>query len=182
MNNPITSYFDYILAGLILIGRLGDILSTYYATPKLVIESNIIARKFRWPFAALTLLVCVVPFYSTPLGILILVPTFLVCFSNISQLALIKLVGENDFKKIIIAAINKHGIGKMLFFLYLSNMFIMSIGLLGMLLSSATEWGYWIGFGIVLFSMALLLHKTIFLLKLSKEARNLRYSITISEA
>ena len=182
MTNLISSNFTYVLAILIFIGRLGDILSTYCATPKLVIETNIIARKFRWPFAALTTLVCLVPFYSTPLGVLILVPTFFVCFSNISQLALIKLFGENDFKKIIIAAINKHGLGIMLLFLYLSNTFILARGLLGMLLSRETEWGYWIGLGIVLFAIALILHKTIFLIKLSKEAKTLKYSIVINEA
>lgn len=182
MNNLISAHFDYLLVVLILTGRLGDVLSTYYATPELTIESNIIARKFRWPFAAATLLICLVPLLSATLGILILVPTYFVCFSNISQLGLIKLFGESDFKKVIIVAINRNGIGKMLLFLYLSNMFLICVGLLTMLLCRTTEWGYWVGAGIAIFPVAVLLHKTIFLLKLSGEAKNLRYSITINDA
>jgi hypothetical protein len=176
------AHFDYFLVVLILIGRMGDILSTYYATPNLSIESNMLMKKFRWPFAILSTLICIVPLYSTTLGVLVLVPTFLVCFSNISQLGIIKLFGENGFKKIIITAINKLGIGKILLFLYLSHAFVISIGLLSMLLSRKTEWGYWIGLGIVFFSVSLLFHKTIYLMKLSKRARSLNYSVTINEA
>lgn len=178
----IAVHFNYILVILILIGRLGDILSTYYATPNLVMEANIIMRKLRWPFAVLSTLICLIPFYSTALGVMLLVPTYFVCFSNISQLGLIKLFGEDDFRKVVITAINKNGIGKMLIFLYLSNAFIISIGLMTMLISRTTEWGYWIGVGIAFFSVALLFHKTIFLLKLSKVAKNTSYSIRINEA
>jgi hypothetical protein len=46
----------HTIAFLLLLARLGDIGSTYLATPNLKLEANVLARRFKWPFAWLTVL------------------------------------------------------------------------------------------------------------------------------
>ena len=52
----------HVLCGLILLGRLGDIISTWLITPKLDLEANPIVRRLGWRFAVLTVLICLVPY------------------------------------------------------------------------------------------------------------------------
>ena len=56
--------FTHVLFVLLLVARLGDVGTTFLATPRLRLEANPIARKFGWPFALLTLGVCFLPYYS----------------------------------------------------------------------------------------------------------------------
>jgi hypothetical protein len=74
--------FEHSLAALILVARIGDIASTYLATPRLVLEANPIARRLGWPFALLTLLLALAPYYNTAAGVLVLVPSLLVASRN----------------------------------------------------------------------------------------------------
>src|SRR5438046_10429367 len=69
---------EHILCVVILIGRIGDIGSTYLVTPGLRLEANPVARKLRWPFALLTVLVCLVPYWNTPLAVPIAVMSLVV--------------------------------------------------------------------------------------------------------
>src|SRR5262249_19699539 len=55
--------FQHVLALLILIGRVGDIGSTYLATPRLTLEANPFVRRLRWPFGVVSLGLCLVPYY-----------------------------------------------------------------------------------------------------------------------
>jgi len=73
---------EHLLCALILLSRLGDIGSTYLVTPKLRLEANPIVRKLGWWFAVATLLLCLVPYYWTPAGIIILIPSLMVSAAN----------------------------------------------------------------------------------------------------
>jgi len=54
MKTLILNNLDHFLCIMLLISRLGDIISTYLAIPKLVLEIKPVIRKLRWPFAILT--------------------------------------------------------------------------------------------------------------------------------
>src|SRR5271154_5888940 len=88
MSEYIVSHFklEHLLCGLILISRIGDIGSTYLVTPNLKLEANPIVRKLGWKFAFLTLFVCLVPYYSTAMGVVVLVVSLLVSAQNTSKI------------------------------------------------------------------------------------------------
>src|SRR5687767_4126428 len=88
---------EHVLCGLILLGRVGDIVSTRLITPKLKLEANLLAKKLGWPFGILTLLVCLLPYYSLPAGIVVLVPSLMVSSSNIAKIWVVRAYGEDEF-------------------------------------------------------------------------------------
>ena len=87
---------EHVLCGLILLGRLGDIASTRLITPNLVLEANPIMRRLGWRFAALTVLVCLVPYYSWQLGVMLVPPFFLISANNISRIWVVRAMGERQ--------------------------------------------------------------------------------------
>ena len=90
------------LAILILISRLGDIGSTYLASPNLELESNTVIRRLRWPFAALTILVFIIPWWDIGSGIVIMVASLLVAASNSSKIWLIRAMGETEYYALMV--------------------------------------------------------------------------------
>ena len=74
----LATHFEHVLCALILLGRVGDVGTTYLATPTLRLEANPIMRKLGWRFAVLTLLLCLIPYYSTALGVMVVVPSLMV--------------------------------------------------------------------------------------------------------
>src|SRR5579864_9285673 len=63
----------HVLCALLLIARLGDIGTTYLATPRLRLEANPIVRKLGWPFALLSLGACFLPYYSITIAVPVLI-------------------------------------------------------------------------------------------------------------
>jgi hypothetical protein len=59
----------HVLCGLLLVSRIGDVLSTYLLTPSLALEANPVVRKLGWRFAVLSLGACVVPYFSLPVAV-----------------------------------------------------------------------------------------------------------------
>jgi hypothetical protein len=90
------------LAIIILISRLADIGSTYLASPNLELESNGVIRRFRWPFAILTLFVFIIPYWDIGSGIVILVASLLVATSNSSKIWLIRAMGETEYYALMV--------------------------------------------------------------------------------
>ena len=43
--------FPHFLAALVLLSRIGDVLSTYLVSPTLLLESNAFVRRWGWPLA-----------------------------------------------------------------------------------------------------------------------------------
>ena len=61
---------DHGLALLIFVGRLGDIWSTHFLTPNLVLEANPLVRRFKRSTFALGFLLCLVPYFDVNLGVM----------------------------------------------------------------------------------------------------------------
>jgi hypothetical protein len=144
------------LAVLILIARLGDIGSTYVATPTLRMESNPVMRFGGWKLAALTLLACLIPYYSAPLGLSALVLSLLVTSSNLSKGWLMRALGETDYQSVIQLAAARSSLSTALAFVLGSAV---SVGLAGLIMifvsGGSGTWGYWAAVGVALYALAI---------------------------
>src|SRR6267143_684690 len=73
------------LALIILVGRLGGVLSTLFVTPNLVLEANPVVRRFKWPTMIAGFALCVVPYFDILLAIMVAVPSLLITASNLTR-------------------------------------------------------------------------------------------------
>jgi hypothetical protein len=139
------------LAVLILLSRLGDIGSTYLASPNLELESNSVIRRLRWPFAVLTILVFIIPWWDVGSGIVIMVASFLVAASNSSKLWLIRAMGESEYRALLVRMAAGARLLPSLIFSLMPALFMSILGGTIMYLypSETTDPGYHIGLGVV---------------------------------
>jgi hypothetical protein len=144
------------LALLILVARLGDIGSTYLATPTLQMESNPLMRFGGWKLALLTVLACLIPYYDAQLGLTMLVLSLLVTGSNLSKGWLMRALGETDYQVMIRAAAQRSSLPAALGFALGGAA---SVGLAGAVMMFASggsdTWGYWAASGVTLYALAM---------------------------
>jgi len=140
-----------ILAILILLSRLSDIGSTYLASPNLELESNSVIRRLRWPFAVLTILVFIIPWWDVGSGIVIMVASLLVAASNSSKLWLIRAMGETEYRALLVSMAASARLFPSLIFSLMPALFMGILGATVMYLypNEATDPGYHVGLGIV---------------------------------
>lgn len=146
----------HVIAVLLLLARIGDIGSTYLATPKLRLEANTIARRYKWPFAWATLLVAFLPYYNVALGIIILVASLLVCSSNFGKLWLIRAMGEVAYHEFIIKFAVKAKLTSSLFFILMPAICMGTIGFLLMYFypNPETQIAYYFAYGMLGYALA----------------------------
>jgi hypothetical protein len=146
-----------ILAILILISRLGDIGSTYLASPNLELESNSVIRRLRWPFAALTVLVFIIPWWDVGSGIVIMVASLLVAASNSSKLWLIRAMGESEYRALLVRMASRANAVPSLIFSLMPALFMSILGGTVMFLypSETTDLGYHVGLGILGYALVI---------------------------
>lgn len=170
----LSSHFEWTLCVLILVGRLGDILSTYLITPGLSLEANPVARKLGWRFMLSSILVCLVPFYSPPLGIIILVPSLMVSASNIGKIWFVRTYGEAEYLQLLLGVARKSQLRHALAGVLLSAFFIALSGLVLLVLSPdpSEDWGCWFAIGILTYALAIALHGSAFCFRIFKMAKS----------
>ena len=141
----------FTLAILILVSRLGDIGSTYLASPNLELESNSVIRRLRWPFAALTILVFIIPWWDVGSGIVIMVASLLVAASNSSKLWLIRAMGETEYRMLMVRMAARARPVPSVIFSLMPALFMSILGGTVMFLypSEDTDLGYHVGLGIL---------------------------------
>jgi len=93
--------WEHTLVVVLFLARLGDVGSTYLITPTLRLEANPLARKFGWPFAWLTVLVCLVPYYKTPLAVVAIVVSLFAAASNLSRAWIARALGEAEYLNVL---------------------------------------------------------------------------------
>jgi len=144
------------LAVLIFIARLGDIGSTYLATPTLKMESNPLMRFGGWKLAILTLFACLIPYYDAPLGLTMLVLSLLVTGSNLSKGWLMRALGEADYQAMLRMAAGRSSLPEAVGFVIGGAA---SVGFAGAVMMFASggpnTWGYWAASGVALYALAI---------------------------
>jgi hypothetical protein len=174
MRDFIVTHFEHVLCGLILVSRIGDIGSTFLATPKLKLEANPIMRKLGWRFAPLTLFLCFIPYFSTNLGILVLVPFLFVSASNTGKIWFARAYGETEYQDLLLRMAGKSKLSHALAGTIVSAAFVALSGLVLLFLSPSPErdWGFWFAGGILLYAFIVAFYGSLFFLRLFKKARS----------
>lgn len=154
---PTSQQLPHVIAFLLLLARLGDVGSTYLISPQLKLEANPIVRRFRWPFAGLTVLLAAIPYYSLPVGIAFLIVSLLVCASNCSRMWFVRTMGESQYYALIIEMARRAPLGLGIIFCLLSPLCMLMIG--GVILmfypDPHRDWAYYFGIGFLLYAFAI---------------------------
>lgn len=167
------SHFDHVLCGLILISRIADIGSTYLVTPKLLLEANPVARKLGWKFALLTLLICLLPYYSTSLAMMALVPFLFVSSSNTAKIWFVRSYGEKEYLELIRNMAHKSKLSHAIAGVLGASFFLCLAGLVLLLVSPTPNvWGFWFALGIILYAFIIAIHGSLYFMRLFKSVRN----------
>jgi len=169
----IDMHFTHVLCFLILLGRLGDIVSTWMLTPNLKLEGNLVVKRLGWPVALASLLLCLVPYFSISFGIVVLVPSLLVSASNIGKIWLIRGVGEDEFADLLLKVAGRGKLSHALVAILSAAFFIVLAGLVLWYLYPGTRdgWGFWFGIGIMLYGVIIALHGSLHYRRLFKTAK-----------
>ena len=89
----------FVLLSLLVASRGMDFLSTWVATPNLVLEANPIARKLGWRWGLLSNAVLVAVFAAWPLPAVVIITTsFLVAARNLQSAWLMRALGEAEYR------------------------------------------------------------------------------------
>ena len=146
-----------VLCVLLLISRLGDILSTYMVTPSLALEANPIVKKLGWPFAWLTVLICVAPYVNVPGSLSLLVAFLLVSASNTSKIWMVRAMGETEYRRLLLRLASRSRLSHALLATWVSCGFMMLTGAVICLFypDPAADPGFWLGGGVVLYALVL---------------------------
>lgn len=147
---------EHLVAFLLLLARLGDIGSTFLATPTLKLEANPVARRLRWPFAVLTLFAALLPYWWLPGGIILLVGSLLVCSSNFGKLWLMRTMGETEYYEFIVRMSGRAKPVPTLLFIFASSFSIATVGILLQLFypDPQKDIGYFFGAGLLAYALA----------------------------
>jgi hypothetical protein len=172
MRDYFFGHFEHFLFILLLFSRLGDIGTTYALTPKMKLEANPIAKRFGWPFALITLLVCFVPYYSPEIAIILIVISLLVSASNASKLWLGRILGETKLYELLLKAAKESKPVPSTIRIALPSLFIFVLAaLLFMFFPSPHDWGYYFAFGIGGFALVLFVYPPLYYFKLRRLSR-----------
>jgi hypothetical protein len=154
------SVSPHFIAAVVLVGRLGDIGSTWLATPKLALEANPVVRRLGWRFAWLTTLLALLPYYDVNLGVMVAVPSLMVTAGNLSRGWFARALGEHDYVALMQQAAKKSGLSSMIAFTLGSAGFMLAAGVLLLIVSRQTITTYF-ALGVVAYALAIALHGSI---------------------
>jgi hypothetical protein len=161
---------EHVLALLILVGRAGDVLSTHIMTPTMVLEANPIARRFKGPTFALGFLLCAVPYYDVPLGVMVAVPSLLVSASNISRAWMARALGEREMEALVLRAAERSSLVAAITLVWIAACFyFVAAGTLIWLASD--DLVLYFGLGIGLFGFVFAFHSTLFFVQIFRRVR-----------
>jgi hypothetical protein len=172
MREFIINHFEHVLCGLILLSRLGDIGSTYLVTPKLLLEANPIMRKLGWRFAVLTIFLCFIPYVSTSLGVMVLVPFLFVSASNVGKIWVVRTCGEAEYLEFLHGLARKSKLLHALLTVWISAGFIALAGFVLLFLSPdfSKDWSFWFALGILEYAFIIALYGSLYFCRLFKRA------------
>ena len=176
----LVDHFEHFLCGLLLISRIGDIGSTYLLTPKLTLEANPIMRRLGWRFALLSVLACLVPYFSTQVGVMLLVPFLMVSASNTSRIWFVRTYGEMEYRDLLYRLANRSKLRHALAGVICSAAFTGLSGLVLLFLcpDPNRNWGFWFAVGILIYAFIIALYGSLYMYRLFKCAKQFEVTAT----
>ncbi len=163
--------YVHVIAALTTCSRIADVWTTYLVTPNLKIEANSLVRKLGWRFALLTILVGLVPYYSPPLGIVILTASFMVAASNASRIVTAKVLGEEELAALMLRVIVETPPWPGLLYLVLPAIFVAVLGASLLFFYPAPQhWGYYFALGMLSYAFAMFVWYPVHYFRIRKHA------------
>lgn len=152
---PFFGAFYFVLLSLLFLARGADFLSTWVATPNLVLEANPIARRLGWRGGiALNVVVCSL-FATWPLpAIVISTTSLLVAARNFQSAWLMRSLGEEPYRYWMVDRLRETPLPLYLFCLLAQTALVGSIGLGLMYFSQWHLVPFAVGMGIVTYAIA----------------------------
>jgi len=160
-----------LVAFMLLVARVGDVGSTYLASPKLTLESNPVVRRLKWPYATLTIFAAALPYYSLGLGVCLLVVSLLVCASNFSKLWMIRTLGEDEHHQLLMRVASRSHLGLSMLFIFSPALWMAALGFLlfHFYPDPNADWGYYFALGFFVYALAIGLWGSLAFLRYRKE-------------
>ena len=164
---------EHLLCALLLVSRLGDIISTRLLTPKLKLEANPIVRRLGWWFAAATVLVSLVPYYSTAMAIVVLVPSLMVSAANTSKIWFARAYGESEYAELLLSMARKSRLSRAVLPTIVAASFNALIGFVLLLFcpDPTKDWGFWFGYGFLAYAFAIGFYSSLFFIRLFRKVQ-----------
>jgi len=161
---------EYVaLLGLLVGTRGADFLSTWVATPRLVLEGNPLARKLGWRWGTLlNLAVCLV-FAAWPLSALVIATTSaLVAARNFQAAWLMRTLGEEQYREWYVQRLRETPLPLYLFCLLGQTLLVAAVGAALMLFSGGHLPTFPIGLGIVAYAIAVVFYTSLALWRIRR--------------
>jgi hypothetical protein len=152
---PFGSALYFLLLGILLSARGADFLSTWVATPNLVLEANPISKRLGWKGGVVLNVVLCVAFALWPLpSIVISTTSLLVAARNFQSAWLMRSLGEESYRYWIVERVRETPMPLYLFCLLAQSALVASIGLALMYFSQPYLVPFAVGMGIVTYAVA----------------------------
>ena len=146
-------YFAFLV--LLLFSRSMDFLSTWIATPNLILEANPIARKLRWKWGIPLNLAMCVAFACWPLtAIIISTTSVLVAARNFQAAWLMRSLGEENYRDWYVERLRHASLPLYLFCLFGQTLLTAGVGGALMYFSNESLIPFAVGFGIIGYALA----------------------------
>jgi hypothetical protein len=144
-----------VLLGILFCARGADFLSTWIATPNLVLEANPISKKLGWRGGiALNIVLCTL-FAAWPLpAIVISTTSLLVAARNFQSAWLMRSLGEEPYRYWVVERVRETPVPLYLFCLVAQSVLVGSIGAALMYFSQWFLVPFAVGMGIVTYAVA----------------------------
>jgi len=148
-----SDYWVYL--ALLVFGRGMDFLSTWIATPNLVLEANPLARKLGWRWGLLLNVVVCVLFAAWPLPALVIATTsLLVAARNLQNAWLMRSLGEEGYRFWMMQRLGESSLILYVFCLLLQTGLVASLGMALMIFSHRQLVPFAVGMGIITYAVA----------------------------
>jgi hypothetical protein len=168
---PFASRYYWLMLTVLLLGRGLDILSTWVATPNLVLEGNPIARKlgWRWGLPVNFALCVLVAFWALP-AIVISTTSLLVAARNFQGAWLMRSMGEESYREWHVARIQETRATLYLFCLAGNTLLTAAVGAGLIFFSGNALVPFGIGVGIIAYAIAVAFFTSLAVWRLRRSA------------
>lgn len=170
---PVASREYFLMLALLVFSRGADFLSTWVATPHLVLEGNPIAKWLGWRWGAVVNTVLVLVLAAWPLSaIIVSTASVLVAARNFQSAWLMRSLGEDAYRDWYVQRMSETRITLYLFCLAGNTLLTAMVGAALILFSNGWVIPTGIGMGILAYAVAVIVYT---LLSLWRSRRHRRY-------
>jgi len=154
------TYFAFL--GLLLFSRSMDFLSTWIATPNLLLEANPIARKLGWRWGIPVNIVLCATFAAWPLpAVIVCTTSVLVAARNLQSAWLMRSMGEERYRFWMTEQLEETPFGLFLFCLFGQALLVSAVGGALIWFSDLMLVPFGVGLGMVGYAVAVVLYTLI---------------------